>query len=113
MAKIVEYIAAGHTDVVLYKTLALMILLGLVGSVVFHEISALTAHHLAFRLIEDTRKELARTFSRLSMGEIEKKQRRMDIAHGADAGQDGSHHCPQLETIRNADQIVVLDKGCH
>lgn len=83
MAKIVEYIATGHTDLVLYKTPALLILLGLAGSVVFHEISALTAHHLAFRLSEDTRKELARTFSRLSMGEIEKKQRRISPAEAS------------------------------
>lgn len=73
VAKIVEYIATDHTDLILYQTPIVVILLGLLGSVIFHEISTLTSHNLAFRVIEDVRKQLARKFSRLSMGEIEKK----------------------------------------
>ncbi|MGP1612527.1 MAG: ABC transporter ATP-binding protein [Catonella sp.] len=50
-----------------------LILAGLILSIIFHEISTLTSHNLAFRIIESERKELTRKLSRLSMGEIEKK----------------------------------------
>lgn len=73
VAKIVEAIASGVTDWTVYKSPVLIILLGLLGSVIFHQLSTLTSHNLAFRVIADTRKELAEKFSRLSMGEIEKK----------------------------------------
>jgi ATP-binding cassette subfamily B protein IrtA len=73
MAKIVEYIANGNIELMVYKAPVFIIMLGLLGSVVFHEISTLTSHNLAFRIIEDVRKSLARKMSRLSMGEIEKK----------------------------------------
>ena len=73
VAKIVEAIASGVTDWAVYQSPIFIILLGLLGSVIFHQISTLTSHNLAFRVIEDTRKELAEKFSRLSMGEIEKK----------------------------------------
>ncbi|EHI55521.1 hypothetical protein HMPREF9333_01236 [Johnsonella ignava ATCC 51276] len=73
MAKIVEYIAEGNKNFAIYKTPVLIILCGLLGSVIFHEISTLTSHNLAFRIIEDERKKLARKISRLSMGEVEKR----------------------------------------
>ncbi len=73
VAKMVEYIANSNTEWMIYKTPILIILVGLLGSVVFHQISTLISHNLAFRIIEDVRKELARKFTRLSMGEIEKK----------------------------------------
>lgn len=73
MAKIVENIAAGKINFMIYKEPILIILCGLLGSVIFHEISTLTSHNLAFRIIEDERKKLARKISRLSMGEVEKR----------------------------------------
>lgn len=73
MAKIVEHIAMGNTNFLVYKAPMLIILSGLLGSVIFHEISTLTSHNLAFRIIEDERKKLTRKISRLSMGEVEKK----------------------------------------
>ena len=51
----------------------MLILGGLIGSVIFHEISTLISHNLAFRIIEDERKKLVRKINRLSMGEIEKR----------------------------------------
>ena len=50
-----------------------LIFAGLILSIIFHEISTLTSHNLAFRIIESQRKELTRKLGRLSMGEIERK----------------------------------------
>lgn len=50
-----------------------LILAGLILSIIFHEISTLTSHNLAFRIIESERKRLVGKLGRLSMGEIEKK----------------------------------------
>lgn len=72
-AKIVEHIAGGLTQLSAYTVPIAVILGGLLGSVIFHEISTLTSHNLAFRIIEDERKKLVRKLGRLSMGEIEKK----------------------------------------
>lgn len=73
IAKIVENIANGNIEFSNYQILILVVLGGLFGSVVFHEISTLLSHNLAFRIIEDERKKLVRKISRLSMGEIEKR----------------------------------------
>lgn len=73
IAKIVENIANGNIEFSNYQILILVVLGGLFGSVVFHEISTLISHNLAFRIIEDERKKLVRKISRLSMGEIEKR----------------------------------------
>lgn len=73
MAKIVENISNGNMEFSIYKLPILLIILGLLGSVIFHQISTLISHNLAFRVIEDARKILARKISRLSMGEIERK----------------------------------------
>lgn len=73
MAKIVEYIAGGDISFPVYKMPIIVILCSLLGSVIFHEISTLTSHNLAFRIIEDERKKLVRKISRLSMGEVEKR----------------------------------------
>ncbi|HEL0713400.1 TPA: ABC transporter ATP-binding protein, partial [Streptococcus equi subsp. zooepidemicus] len=73
MAKIVEYIAGGDANLMAYKMPILIILCGLLGSVLFHEISTLISHNLAFRIIEDERKKLVRKISKLSMGEVEKR----------------------------------------
>jgi len=50
-----------------------LIFAGLILSIIFHEISTLTSHNLAFRIIESERKRLVGKLGRLSMGEIEKK----------------------------------------
>lgn len=72
-AKMVEYIAKGNTNFTVYKMPILVILCGFLGSVIFHEISTLVSHNLAFCIIEDARKKLVRKISRLSMGEVEKR----------------------------------------
>ena len=73
MARIVTHLAAADTALTAYRGPIVMVLLGLLGSVVFHEFSTITSHNLAFHVIEDMRKTLAAKLSRLSMGEIEKK----------------------------------------
>ena len=73
LAKITQNIAISNTDLEFYIRPILLILGGLIGSVIFHEISTLISHNLAFRIIEDERKKLVRKINRLSMGEIEKR----------------------------------------
>ena len=73
LAKITQNIAISNTDLEFYIRPILLILGGLIGSVIFNEISTLISHNLAFRIIEDERKKLVRKINRLSMGEIEKR----------------------------------------
>ncbi|KGF07662.1 ABC transporter ATP-binding protein [Tissierellia bacterium S7-1-4] len=73
LAKITQNIAISNIDLEFYIRPILLILGGLIGSVIFHEISTLISHNLAFRIIEDERKKLVRKINRLSMGEIEKR----------------------------------------
>lgn len=73
LAKITQNIVISNTDLEFYIRPILLILGGLIGSVIFHEISTLISHNLAFRIIEDERKKLVRKINRLSMGEIEKR----------------------------------------
>lgn len=73
LAKITQNIAINNTELEFYIRPILLILGGLIGSVIFHEISTLISHNLAFRIIEDDRKKLVRKINRLSMGEIEKR----------------------------------------
>lgn len=73
LAKITQNIAISNTDLEFYIRPILLILGGLIGSVIFHEISTLISHNLAFRIIEDERKKLVRKINRLSMGEVEKR----------------------------------------
>lgn len=73
LAKITQNIAISNTDLEFYVRPILLILGGLIGSVIFHEISTLISHNLAFCIIEDERKKLVRKINRLSMGEIEKR----------------------------------------
>lgn len=73
LAKITQNIAINNTDLEFYVRPILLILGGLIGSVIFHEISTLISHNLAFLIIEDERKKLVRKINRLSMGEIEKR----------------------------------------
>lgn len=73
LAKITQNIAINNTELEFYIGPILLILGGLIGSVIFHEISTLISHNLAFHIIEDERKKLVRKINRLSMGEIEKR----------------------------------------
>ena len=73
VANIVTEIANGSTGFMVFSKQIMIILFGLVGSVLFHTLSTLISHNLAFCVIEDSRKKLARKFSKLPMGTIEKK----------------------------------------
>lgn len=61
------------TDIGAYNYDFLMIFLGFLFAVVFHEISTLTSHNLAFSVIESRRKAVVHKLAGLSMGEIEGK----------------------------------------
>ncbi len=73
VAAIAVNMVNGETMLKSYLPMIFTVLTGLIGAVVFHEISTITSHNLAFRVIEDERKQLAEKMNRLSMGEIEKK----------------------------------------
>lgn len=73
VAKIVTLLINGTKDINVFIPLFFVILGGFVGGVIFHEISTLTSHNLAFTIIENTRKELVSKLSRVSMGTIEEK----------------------------------------
>lgn len=73
VANIVTEISKGSTGLAIFGRQIMIILLGLVGSVGFHTLSTLISHNLAFCVIEDSRKKLARKFSKLPMGTIEKR----------------------------------------
>lgn len=73
VAKMVTLLIEGYKDIHIFMPLFLMTLGGFIGGIVFHEISTLSSHNLAFRIIENTRKELVKKLNRLSMGTIEEK----------------------------------------
>ena len=73
VARMVVALVEGNLELNQYLPMIFLVLIGFVGGVIFHEISTITSHNLAFRLIEDERKKLTDKMSRLSMGEIEKK----------------------------------------
>lgn len=73
IAKIVTLLINGTKDINGFMPLFFMALGGFVGGVIFHEISTLASHNLAFLIIENTRKELVKKLNRLSMGTIEEK----------------------------------------
>ena len=73
LADIIVKIIAGDKVFANYYIDLIMVFAGFILGIVFHEISTLTSHNLAFCIIESERKELTRKLSRLSMGEIEKK----------------------------------------
>ena len=72
-AKIVTELINGTREISAFSVYFMMILLGFTGSILFHSISTLTSHNLAFQIIENTRKELVLKWNRLSMGTIEEK----------------------------------------
>lgn len=73
IAKIVTLLINGTKNINSFMPLFFMVLGGFVGGTVFHEISTLSSHNLAFKIIENTRKKLIKKLSRLSMGTIEDK----------------------------------------
>lgn len=73
VAAIINNLVEKNTDAGNYLLCILVILFGFLGSILFHQISTIISHNLAYRIIEDKRKLLADKLSRISMGEVEKK----------------------------------------
>ena len=73
VASIINNIVEKNTGISNYVPYILAVLVGFLGSILFHEISTIMSHNLAYRIIEDRRKLLADKLSRISMGEVEKK----------------------------------------
>ena len=73
VATIINNIVNNNTDIGNYLPYLLIVLMGLLGNILFHEISTIISHNIAYRIIEDKRKLLAEKLSRISMGDVEKK----------------------------------------
>ena len=73
VASIINNLVDNNTDIYNYLPYIFAILVGFLDSVLFHEVSTIISHNLAYRIIEDKRKLLADKLSRLSMGDVEKK----------------------------------------
>ena len=73
VASIINNLVDNNTDIYNYLPYIFAILVGFLGSVLFHEVSTIISHNLAYRIIEDKRKLLADKLSRISMGDVEKK----------------------------------------
>lgn len=73
VTSIINNLVDNNTDIYNYLPYIFAILVGFLGSVLFHEVSTIISHNLAYRIIEDKRKLLADKLSRLSMGDVEKK----------------------------------------
>ena len=73
VASIINNLVDNNTDIYNYLPYIFAILVGFLGSVLFHEVSTIISHNLAYRIIEDKRKLLADKLSRLSMGDGEKR----------------------------------------
>lgn len=73
VATIINNIVNNNTDIGNYLLYLLIVLMGLLGNILFHEISTIISHNIAYRIIEDKRKLLAEKLSRISMGDVEKK----------------------------------------
>ena len=73
VASIINNLVEKNTGISNYVPYILAVLVGFLGSILFHEISTIMSHNLAYRTIEDRRKLLADKLSRISMGEVEKK----------------------------------------
>ena len=72
-AKIINLIIAEKREMRLYLPFLIVILTGLLGSVVFHGISTLISHNLAYKIIEEKRKRVVRHLEKISMVDLEKK----------------------------------------
>lgn len=73
VASIINNLVEKNMGISNYVPYILAVLVGFLGSILFHEISTIMSHNLAYRIIEDRRKLLADKLSRISMGEVEKK----------------------------------------
>lgn len=73
VANIINNIVEGKVEICAYIPYILTVLVGLLGSVLFHEFSTIISHNLAYRVIERKRKKLVDKLSKISMGEIEKR----------------------------------------
>lgn len=73
VANIINNIVEGKVKIGAYIPYILAVLVGLLGSVLFHELSTIISHNLAYRVIEGKRKKLVDKLSKISMGEIEKR----------------------------------------
>lgn len=73
VANIINNIVEGKVEIGAYIPYILAVLVGLLGSVLFHELSTIISHNLAYRVIGGKRKKLVDKLSKISMGEIEKR----------------------------------------
>ena len=73
VANIINNIVEGKVEIGAYIPYILAVLVGLLGSILFHEFSTIISHNLAYRVMEGKRKKLVDKLSKISMGEIEKR----------------------------------------
>lgn len=73
VAGIINNLVAKNTNLNNYYPYIFAVFLGFLASILFHEISTIISHNLAYRIIEDKRKLLADKLSKISMGEVERK----------------------------------------
>lgn len=73
VAAIINKLVAKNTNLNNYYPYIFAVFLGFLASILFHEISTIISHNLAYRIIEDKRKLLADKLSKISMGEVERK----------------------------------------
>lgn len=73
VAAIINNLVAKNTNLNNYYPHIFAVFLGFLASILFHEISTIISHNLAYRIIEDKRKLLADKLSKISMGEVERK----------------------------------------
>lgn len=73
VAAIINNLVAKNTNLNNYYPYIFAVFFGFLASILFHEISTIISHNLAYRIIEDKRKLLADKLSKISMGEVERK----------------------------------------
>lgn len=73
VAAIINNLVAKNANLNNYYPYIFAVFLGFMASILFHEISTIISHNLAYRIIEDKRKLLADKLSKISMGEVERK----------------------------------------
>lgn len=73
VAAIINNLVAKNTNLNNYYPYIFAVFPGFLASILFHEISTIISHNLAYRIIEDKRKLLADKLSKISMGEVERK----------------------------------------
>lgn len=73
IAKIITLITEECRDIDAFIPLVVMVFLGFLGALVFHLVSTLLSHHLAYGIIADARKTVCKKLVAMSMGSVEKK----------------------------------------